>query len=65
MPVILAPGAEDRVARPRRARREALHDLLVPLPADEVALRPVSSAVNDARHDEPDCLDAARAAGAV
>jgi putative SOS response-associated peptidase YedK len=55
MPVILEQGSEDAwldAATPAAALRE----LLVPLPADAVAMRPVSSAVNDARHDEPDCL---------
>jgi putative SOS response-associated peptidase YedK len=55
MPVILPQGAEDLWLE-KDAPAEALQDLLVPLPAGEVALRPVSSAVNDARHDEPDCL---------
>jgi hypothetical protein len=32
-----------------------LHELLVPSAA--LVARPVSRAVNDARHDEPDCLD--------
>ena len=34
-----------------------LHDLLAPLPAELTARRAVGAAVNDARHDAPDCLD--------
>ena len=56
MPVILPQGAEDLWLE-KGAPPEALKDLLVPLPDDDVALRPVSSAVNAARHDAPDCLD--------
>jgi putative SOS response-associated peptidase YedK len=56
MPVILPAGAEaawlDAGTPPG-----ALRALLAPLPEAETALRRVGSAVNDARHDEPDCLD--------
>jgi hypothetical protein len=34
-----------------------LRDLLAPLAEAETAARRVGDAVNDARHDEPDCLD--------
>ncbi|MBA3327315.1 MAG: SOS response-associated peptidase [Solirubrobacterales bacterium] len=54
MPVILAPSDEadwiDPASPPGR-----LHDLLRGFEA--TAHRPVSRAVNDARHDAPDCLD--------
>jgi putative SOS response-associated peptidase YedK len=55
MPVILAPGAEsawlDHSQTPDRLR-----DLLRGLTPSETALRPVGSAVNDARYDGPECL---------
>jgi putative SOS response-associated peptidase YedK len=35
----------------------ALEEILAGLPADHTALQEVGTAVNDARHDEPDCLD--------
>ena len=56
MPVILPPGAEnawlDLGTSPR-----ALRELLAPLSEAATAARRVGDAVNDARHDEPDCLD--------
>ncbi|HSO99502.1 MAG TPA: SOS response-associated peptidase [Solirubrobacteraceae bacterium] len=55
MPAILAPGTEshwlDAAAPP-----EELLDLLHGLPSSEIALQAVSSAVNDARYDGPECL---------
>ena len=57
MPVILDPGDEpawiDPVTPPEHLRA------LMREPAAAAALeyRPVSRAVNDARHDAPDCLD--------
>jgi putative SOS response-associated peptidase YedK len=55
MPVILAPDAEDAWLDPATPAPE-LHELLTAVAATLVA-RPVSRAVNDARHDAPDCLD--------
>jgi putative SOS response-associated peptidase YedK len=55
MPVILDPAAEDVWIDPATPEPE-LHELLAS-PAVALAHRPVSRAVNDARHDEPDCLD--------
>jgi putative SOS response-associated peptidase YedK len=55
MPVILPPGAEDAWIDPATPEPE-LHDLLGAAVSRLVA-RPVSRAVNDARHDAPDCLD--------
>jgi putative SOS response-associated peptidase YedK len=55
MPVILAAGSEDAWLDPATPEAE-LHELLA-APATRLANRPVSRAVNDARHDEPDCLD--------
>ena len=40
----------------------ALEEILAGLPADRTALTEVGLAVNDARHDEPDCLDPPAAA---
>ena len=55
MPVILPRDGEeawlDAATQP-----QALQELLRGLSAEQTALREVSSAVNDARHDEPDCL---------
>jgi putative SOS response-associated peptidase YedK len=55
MPVILDPAAEDVWIDPATPEPE-LHDLLA-APAPALVHRPVSRAVNNARHDEPDCLD--------
>ncbi|MFL5831603.1 MAG: SOS response-associated peptidase [Solirubrobacteraceae bacterium] len=55
MPVILAADHEhewlDSSTPPHR-----LQDLIAGLPATRTALRPVGSAVNDARYDGPECL---------
>jgi len=55
MPVILAPDAEDAWLDPETPE-PALHELLAAAGA-KLVTRPVSRAVNDARHDAPDCLD--------
>jgi putative SOS response-associated peptidase YedK len=55
MPVILAPGEEDAWLD-RDTPAGDLHAMLRPLPGSELARRPVSRAVNDARYDGPDCL---------
>jgi putative SOS response-associated peptidase YedK len=56
MPVILDPAYEadwlDTSTPPG-----ALEEILAGLPAEHTALAEVGFAVNDARHDEPDCLD--------
>jgi len=57
MPVILAPDAE-RAWLEIGASADSLNEILAGLPADETALRPVSLAVNDARYDGPECLQA-------
>ena len=54
MPVILPAGAEDTWMDPATPEPE-LHDVLASAVSGLVA-RPVSRAVNDARHDAPDCL---------
>ncbi len=56
MPVILAPEAEAAWLDPATPA-PLLHELLTSLPAERTRLREVSRAVNDARHDAPDCLD--------
>jgi putative SOS response-associated peptidase YedK len=56
MPVMLPQEAEDAWLDRDTAPSELL-DLCVPL--EETAMRAVSDAVNDARHDEPDCLEPA------
>jgi putative SOS response-associated peptidase YedK len=55
MPVILAPGTESNWLEADTSPAELL-ELLHGLPASETALQAVSSAVNDARYDGPECL---------
>jgi putative SOS response-associated peptidase YedK len=55
MPVILPPAAEDAWLDPATPSRELL-ELLTPFSEAATAARRVGDAVNDARHDEPDCL---------
>jgi putative SOS response-associated peptidase YedK len=55
MPVILGRDQE-RTWMDREAPLEQLNDLLAPLAADALDLRPVGPAVNDARYDGPECL---------
>lgn len=57
MPVILRDRAGEQLWLDHGASFAEARELLVPLPDDELELRPVGLAVNDARHDEPDCLD--------
>jgi putative SOS response-associated peptidase YedK len=56
MPVILAGGAESAWLE-RSQPPDCLRELLIGLSPSETALRPVGSAVNDARYDGPDCLE--------
>jgi putative SOS response-associated peptidase YedK len=55
MPVILASGAESAWLEHSQTP-DRLHGLLAGLSPAETALRPVGSAVNDARYDGPECL---------
>ena len=55
MPVILAAGAES-VWLEHSQTTDGLRELLAGLSPSETALRPVGSAVNDARYDGPECL---------
>jgi len=57
MPVILAPEAEPGWLDTSTPRHR-LMDLLAGIPASEMAVRPVGIAVNDARYDGPECLEA-------
>jgi len=56
MPVILPPGAEAAWLDHGTPAAE-VDDLLRPLDGGAIVARRVGGAVNDARHDEPDCLD--------
>ena len=62
MPVILAPGAESAWLEHSQPP-DRLHELLAGLSPSDTALRPVGSAVNDARYDGPECLAAPVADG--
>jgi putative SOS response-associated peptidase YedK len=55
MPVILPSEAEE-MWLDRSAPKEMLLSLLVPLSPEETVIRPVGPAVNDVRHDGPECL---------
>ncbi len=55
MPVILPSGAEALWIDPDTPEPE-LHEVIAAA-SGELETRPVSRAVNDARHDAPDCLD--------
>jgi len=56
MPVILPPAAEETWLD-HGTPASVLQDLLAPFPDAQTDARPVGFAVNDARHDAPDCLD--------
>jgi putative SOS response-associated peptidase YedK len=55
MPVILA-AEHERAWLDASTPQTALRPLLRGLPAEEIAVRAVGSAVNDARYDGPECL---------
>jgi putative SOS response-associated peptidase YedK len=55
MPAILDPHDEAEWLD-QATPQSRLFELLSGLPAERTALEPVSTAVNDARHDAPDCL---------
>jgi putative SOS response-associated peptidase YedK len=55
MPVILPREAEEEWLRDTSPAR--LLELVRRSDAELAELRPVSTAVNDARHDAPDCLE--------
>jgi putative SOS response-associated peptidase YedK len=56
MPVMLPREAEELWLASSTPLPE-LSRLLVPIPASETIVRPVGSAVNDARYDGPECLE--------
>ena len=55
-PVIL-PGDAAWIWLDAHASRAQLHDLLRPLPPDQIALHPVSTLVNSARNDQPSLIE--------
>jgi putative SOS response-associated peptidase YedK len=61
MPVILPDAAAEQAWLDPATPAGELQDLLAPLPEALTARRAVGPAVNDARHDAPDCLDDAPA----
>ena len=63
MPVILRPEDYDRWLDPRSKEVDALQPLLAPYPADEMAMQAVSTRVNNARNDSPDCIEAVDGGG--
>ena len=57
MPVILAPSSYDQWLDPAFQRIEPLNALLRPYPSEELTAYPVSTLVNNPRHDVPQCLE--------
>ncbi|CAE6778408.1 SOS response-associated peptidase [Nitrospira defluvii] len=57
MPVILAPSAYDQWLDPTVHQADSLKALLRPYPTEELTVYPVSTLVNNPRHDAPDCLE--------
>jgi putative SOS response-associated peptidase YedK len=57
IPVILAPTAYDQWLDPTFQHVEPLKVLLRPYPSEELAAYPVSTLVNNPRHDAPQCLE--------
>jgi len=57
MPVILAPSAYDQWLDPTVHDAESLKSQLCPYPSEELMAYPVSTLVNNPRHDAPDCLE--------
>jgi len=60
MPVILAREDHDRWLDPSEQRGGALAALLRPFPSDAMEAYPVSRAVNNPKHDAPDCIEPQR-----
>ncbi|NOZ05072.1 MAG: SOS response-associated peptidase [Chloroflexi bacterium] len=56
MPVILPPEAYDLWLDPTEQTPDHLHDLLAPYPPEQMIAHPVSTLVNNPRHDSPDCI---------
>jgi putative SOS response-associated peptidase YedK len=62
MPAILAPEVHSLWLDTAHFERSRLKELLRPFPAEEMRAVPVSRAVNNVRHDAPDCIEPAAAA---
>lgn len=58
MPVILSPTSYEQWRDPTVQQTEPLKALLHPYPSEELLAYPVSTLVNNPRHDAPDCLEA-------
>jgi putative SOS response-associated peptidase YedK len=56
MPVILAPADFDRWLDPKPATGPELQGLLRPYPAEAMTAYPVATRVNNARHNDADCV---------
>ena len=57
MPVIMAPTAYDQWLDPTVQQAASLQALLRPYPSEELQAYPVSTLVNNPRHDGADCLE--------
>ena len=57
MPVILSPSEFDLWLDRSITEAETLQGLYTPFPSESLQAIPVSTAVNNPRHDSPDCLD--------
>ena len=57
MPVILAPSSYDQWLDPAFQNIETLTGLLRPYSSEELTAYPVSTLVNNPRHDDPQCLE--------
>lgn len=56
MPAILSPNDYEAWLDPENNDRDGLQKLLDAYPADEMRFRPVSTTVNNARHEGPECV---------
>jgi len=57
MPVILSPTSYDQWLDPTFQQITPLNALLRPYPSKELTAYPVSTLVNNPRHDAPQCLE--------
>lgn len=57
MPVILPPTAYNRWLDPEEQKPDALNDLLVPYPAEQMTAYAVSRLVNSPANDVPGCIE--------
>lgn len=57
MPVILSSLDEDTWLNSDLSKREELEHLFEPFPSDDITLRPVTTHVNNARHEDEACLE--------